>query len=88
MMSKTGRNRRPQAKARKHYWLTPKAWNKSCSHCGRDGSIAVRPLDRRHACETCINRLGIKARESKAWRDGGSKAGAAVVIRLMPPAAR
>ena len=81
-------SRREQAKARQHYWLTPKAWNKSCSHCGTDGAGAVRPIDHRYACEACIDRLGIKARESKAWRDGGSRAGAAVVIRYSTRAAR
>jgi hypothetical protein len=65
--------------------LTPKAWNKRCSHCGHAGSVAVRPLDHRYACESCIERLGIMAGESKAWRDGGSRAGTAVTIRHVDP---
>jgi hypothetical protein len=88
MTSKTKRNRRPRAKARRHYWLTPKAWNKRCSHCGAEQSVAVRPADHRHACGACIERVGINARESKAWRDGGSRAGTAVVVRFVPPSAR
>lgn len=84
-MRKNTPNRRAQSKARQHYWLTPKAWNKACSHCGKDGSVAVRPLDRRYVCEACIERLGIRARESKAWRDGGSRAGCTVTIRYVDP---
>lgn len=87
-MRKTKPSRRRQADARRRYWLTPRVWDKSCSHCGSDGSVAVRPRDRRYACQPCIERLGIKARESSAWRDGGSRAGAAVAVRFVPPGAR
>jgi hypothetical protein len=76
---------RNAAQARRRYWLTPSAWNRSCSHCGASGSIAYRPLDRKFACESCIERLGIKARQSKAWLDGGAKARAAVTIRHVDP---
>ena len=77
---------RKASQARRHYWLTPKAWNKRCSHCGNAGSVAVRPLDHRHACESCIEQHGIRARESKAWREGGSKAGSVVRVRYVDPA--
>ena len=79
-------NQRKQAKAQQHYWLTPKVWNKRCSHCGAEQSVAVRPADHRHACGACIERLGISARKSKAWTEGGSRAGHAVVIRCVEPA--
>jgi hypothetical protein len=42
-------------------------------------------VDRKFACASCIETLGINARESKAWRDGGAKAGAAVTIRHVDP---
>jgi hypothetical protein len=67
--------------ARKSYWLTPRVWNKRCSHCGVGQAVAVRVRDNKYACEGCVARLGIRARESKAWRDGGSRAGAAVTVR-------
>jgi len=63
------------------YWLTPKVWNKSCSHCEATASVAYRPGDRRYACAACVERLKIKARESEAWLAGGSRAGPAVTIR-------
>ena len=72
-------------RARCRYWLTPRAWDKRCSHCGRICAIAYRPDDGKHACVSCIERLGIKAGESKAWRDGGSRAGSAVTIRHVDP---
>jgi hypothetical protein len=75
-----------QRQARRHYWLTPRAWRKRCSHCSADGSVAYRPDDGKHVCQSCIERLGIKARESQAWRDGGAKAGATVRIRHVDPA--
>lgn len=62
MRGKRRPDRRKQAKARRHYWLTPKAWNRRCSHSGADGSIAVRPADHSHACESCVERLNIQAR--------------------------
>ncbi len=82
---KTTTKSRNAARARRHYWLTPKAWNKRCSHCGAIGSIAYRPDDRKHACAGCIKRLGIKAHESRAWLDGGAKAGAEVTVRHVDP---
>lgn len=84
-MRKRDPSRRRQAKARHRYWLTPKAWNRRCSHCGEGAAVAVRPVDHVYTCESCIERLGIKARESKAWRDGGSRAGSAVTIRYVNP---
>lgn len=65
------------------YWLTPKAWRKRCSHCGHEGSVAYRPRDRKSVCVECVERLGINARESKSWLDGGSKAGATVTVRFV-----
>lgn len=44
MPSKTKRNRRPQAKARRHYWLTPKAWKKTCCIAGRMARSQFGPL--------------------------------------------
>jgi len=70
----------------RRYWLTPKAWNKRCSHCGGQGAIAYRPRDHRYACERCIRKRGISARESNAWRYGGSTAGSKVTIRHVDPA--
>lgn len=62
------------------YWLTPKGWSRPCSHCSSASSVAYRRADHRWACASCIERLGIKARESQSWRDGGSRAGAEVRI--------
>jgi hypothetical protein len=77
---------REQTRAWRHYYLPPKAWNKICSHCDERPAIAYRQNPRAFACDDCIERLGIKARESKAWREGGSKAGATVTIRHVDPA--
>jgi hypothetical protein len=82
---RTRRREGGQSKSRGRYWLTPKVWKERCSHCGASGSIACRPVDRKFACASCIETLGINARESKAWRDGGAKAGAAVTIRHVDP---
>jgi hypothetical protein len=67
------------------YWLTPKAWNKDRSHCGQRGSIAYRPSGRTYACSACVERLGIEARESASWRNGGARAGSEVIIRWEKP---
>lgn len=68
------------------YYLTPRLWNRPCSHCPAPSSIAYRVKGRATACADCIERLGIEARESEAWRDGGSRAGAEVTVRRVDPA--
>ena len=85
MKVKRDPSRSRQAKARHRYWLTPRAWNRRCSHCGSRAAAAVRPVDHAYACEPCIERLGIKAQKSKAWRDGGSRAGSTVRVRFVDP---
>ena len=65
------------------YWLTPKVWREMCSHCDEWKAVAVRPRDYRYACATCIERLGIRTNESRAWRDGGARAGAEVKVRYL-----
>ena len=93
-MSKSRDNRKSRA-ARRHrarkvagvYWFTPRVWRRSCSHCGGEGSAAYRPRDRKYACEDCIARLGIHARESKGWREGGGRAGAKVTVRRVDDSA-
>lgn len=47
------------------YWITPKAAKRICSHCGSETAAAIRPRDQRAACESCIKRLGINARQSR-----------------------
>lgn len=69
------------------YWLTPKVWHRPCSHCDGPTSIAYRAADKRTACAECVERLGIRARPSRAWLEGGSKAGAAVTVRRVAPRA-
>jgi hypothetical protein len=69
----------------RRYYLTPKVWNEPCSHCSAASSIAYRVSGRRTACADCIRRLGIKARESRAWRDGGARAGSKVTVRHVDP---
>lgn len=71
--------------AGRSYWLTPRGWNRRCSHCGHEGSVAYRPSDRKRACAECIVRLGINARESQSWRDGGAKSDPTVTIRFVDP---
>src|SRR3954447_26699105 len=66
-----------QQRARKvagRYYLTPKVWRKRCSHCAATTSVAYRQRGRVTACAACIERLGIAAHESRAWRDGGGQA--------------
>ena len=70
--------------AQRTYWLTPKGWNKPCSHCPSSTSVAYRASDHCRACRSRIERLGINARESQAWRDGGAKAGAEVRVSFTP----
>jgi hypothetical protein len=65
------------------YWLTPKAWSKPCSHCDAEHSAACRPRDWNYACTDCVKRPGIRAKKSKAWHDGGSRAGATVTVRFI-----
>jgi hypothetical protein len=73
------------AKTARRYWLTPKAWNKRCSHCGHGSAVAVRPADFSHACADCVERLGITAHESTAWREGGAKVDPTVTVRFVEP---
>ncbi len=81
-----GTKRRPKG-ASARYWLTPKVWNKTCDHC-KNPAIAYRFFDHAYVCGPCIERLGLEATESKAWRDGGSRAGAAVTVRMSTEAHR
>ncbi len=81
--SRPSRNR---SRPLRRYYLTPRVWNRTCSHCGHFGSIAYRHTPRAYACRSCIEALGIKPQESKAWREGGARAGAAVTIRHVDPA--
>jgi hypothetical protein len=89
--AKRAKPRRTRAKGRNvektshRYWLTPKAWRHRCSHCGNAGSVAYRPVDGKSACGECIDRLGIQARESESWRNGGAKAGSSVTVRYVDP---
>lgn len=55
---------RRMAKVGSHYWITPKATRRHCSHCPSPTAIAIRPSDQKAACAACIDRLGIKARRS------------------------
>lgn len=71
---------------RRRYWLTPKAASRRCSHCHALGAVAYRPADHKVACAECIDRLGIKAHESAAWRDAGRKPYAPVTVRFVDPA--
>jgi len=77
---------RKRITAASRYYLTPKGWGRACSHCGAANSVAFRARDRKRACRECVARLGIRARESRAWRDGGSRAGSAVAVRFVDPA--
>ena len=52
------------AKVARRYWITPKAKRRRCSHCGSPTAAAIRPRDQKAACSGCIDRLGIKARQS------------------------
>jgi len=65
------------------YWMTPRVWRELCSHCDAGQAVAVRPRDYRYACTACIERLGIRTKESRAWRDGGARAGAEVKVRYL-----
>ena len=66
------------------YWLTPKAWRHSCGRgCGSEQSVAYRASDHSYVCANCIERLGIKARPSQAWLDGGAGTDPNVHIRYM-----
>jgi len=78
-------------KGRRRWYLTPRVWNRSCSSCGASQSVAFRYSAKkgdtnRYACSSCVKKRGIHARESKAWRDGGSKAGSAVKVTWVDPA--
>jgi hypothetical protein len=80
-----GSKRKPKGPSG-HYYLTPKAWRRKCGRGGCDEpAVAYRAFDRSYVCEPCIERLGIKARESRAWREGGAKAGSTVTIRHVDP---
>src|SRR3954449_8196078 len=77
-----------QRRARKvagRYYLTPKVWAKRCSHCAATTSVAYRQRGRVTACVACIERLGIVARESRVWHEGGARAGSHVTVRYIDP---
>jgi hypothetical protein len=77
--------RRPQSATRR-YWLTPTVWTKRCGRCGTESSaVAFRFSDRSYICANCIEQLGIRARASKRWSEGGSRAGAGVTVRYECP---
>jgi len=86
-------SRRTKASSRTYarYWLTPKAWRHSCGRgCGSEQSVAYRASDHSYVCGGCIKRLGIKARPSQAWLDGGGGEGTdipdtIVKIRFVDP---
>ena len=68
------------------YWLTPKAWSHSSGRgCGTEQSVAYRASDHSYVCTECIERLGIKARPSQAWLDGGAGTDPSVRISYMNP---
>jgi len=81
------RRRRPR------WWLTPRVWHKACSFCGGRQSAAFRYAGRgpgagpmRYACSSCVKERGIRAKESRAYREGGSRAGSAVKVSWVDPA--
>ena len=74
-----------RSQVKRSYWLTPKCGTSAARTAGAEHPVAYRSgRPAKCACgkhET----LGIKARESKAWRDGGAKAGSTVTIRHVDP---
>jgi hypothetical protein len=79
--------RKKRGRAARTYWLTPKVWHMGCSHCPRTtGAVAYRVHDNKRACSACVERLGINAQESRAWHDGGGRAGGQVTVRFVDPA--
>ena len=68
------------------YWLTPRAWRHSCGRgCGAEQSVAYRASDHSYVCSECIERLGIKAQPSQAWREGGAGTDPSVRISYVDP---
>jgi hypothetical protein len=84
-MSKTT-TKRNASRAARRFWLTPKGWNKRCHYCGETGCVAYRHRGRAYACKRCIEERGIVARESKSWREGGSRTDPTVTVRFANPA--
>lgn len=76
---------RSLGRSRRVYWLTPKGGGWRCSHCGERGTVAYRPVDHKRACESCIDRLSIKARESVTWREAGRRPYAPMTVRYVDP---
>lgn len=72
-------------KVSRRYYLTPKVAAKRCSHCGQLGAVAYRAADRKRACQSCIDRLGINAVESTNWIEAGRKPYAPVTVRYVAP---
>lgn len=50
--------------------------------------MAYRATDQKRACAECVATLAINARESQAWRDGGSKLDATVTVGFVHPDGR
>jgi hypothetical protein len=69
----------------KTFWLTPRVWTKWCDRCATGKAIAFRFSDHSHVCADCIDRLGVKAKPSKRWSQGGAKADATVAVRFECP---
>jgi hypothetical protein len=55
------KKRRERRKMSDTYWLTAKAFGRTCSHCGESSSVALRPRDQNCACAKCVEEKGIKA---------------------------
>lgn len=68
-------------KASRRYWLTPNAWRRRCGRCDAGQAVAYRAFDHSYVCLRCIDGLGIRARESQAWRDGGARTDPTVRVR-------
>lgn len=76
---------RTRLQRNKQFWLTPAVAMKPCSRCPTGKAIAFRFSDQTRVCADCIARLGIVAKPSKRWNEGGSKAGASVTVRFECP---
>ena len=86
---KARRGRRQMRGIQRVYWLTPKAFKFSCSHCGADHSVAVRTgKNWKAACQGCVDRLAIKTSESKALEEAGGKMNPVTVTFVDPATLR
>jgi hypothetical protein len=76
---------RSRRKRDQTFWLTPAVWSKPCSRCPTGRAVAFRFSDQTRVCADCIERLGINAKPSKRWNEGGAKAGSSVSVRFECP---